>query len=66
MANRGGFSVKRLLGLSAAKSRISRRTGVPLSRSGRQAKIGRALTGGGCLLPFLALVAGGIIIGLAA
>jgi len=36
--NKGGFSWKRLLGISAAKSRISRKIGIPLSRSGRQQK----------------------------
>lgn len=40
--NRGGFSWKRLLGVSAAKSRISRKIGVPLTRSGRQRKFGAA------------------------
>lgn len=55
MPNRGGFSWNRLLGISAAKSRISRRTGIPLTRSGRQRKLGRMITGGGCLLP-LAIV----------
>lgn len=49
--NRGGFSWSRLLGVSAAKSRISRAIGVPLTRSGRQRKIGRIITGGGCALP---------------
>ena len=39
--NKGGFSLKRLLGISAAKSNISRVIGVPLTRSGRQRKIGR-------------------------
>ena len=39
--NRGGFSWRRFVGLSAAKSRLSRRIGVPLTRSGRQRKIGR-------------------------
>jgi hypothetical protein len=59
MPNRGGFSWRRLLGISAAKSRISRTIGVPLTLSGRQRKIGRLVTGGGCLLPvvFVALVA---------
>lgn len=57
MANRGGFSWRRLTGISAAKSRISRTIGVPLSRSGRNQKVGRIVTGGGCLLPLvLALV----------
>jgi len=40
--NRGGFSWKRLLGISAAKSRISRKIGVPLTRSGRQREFGAA------------------------
>jgi hypothetical protein len=39
--NKGGFSLRRLLGISAAKSRISRAIGVPLTRSGRQRKLGR-------------------------
>lgn len=41
--NRGGFSWKRLLGISAAKSRISRQIGIPLTRSGRQRKFGAAM-----------------------
>lgn len=40
--NRGGFSWKRLLGISAAKSRISRQIGIPLTSSGRQRKLGAA------------------------
>ncbi|MCX5638846.1 MAG: hypothetical protein NTX52_14305 [Planctomycetota bacterium] len=35
------FSWKRALGISGAKSRISRKIGIPLTRSGRQRKIGR-------------------------
>jgi len=48
--NRGGFSWKRFVGVSAAKSRISRSIGIPLTKSGRQRKIGRMVTGGGCLV----------------
>ncbi len=51
--NKGGFSWKRFVGISAAKARISRATGVPLTRSGRHQKIGRIVTRGGCLLPVL-------------
>jgi hypothetical protein len=40
--NRGGFSWKRLTGISAAKSRLSRQIGIPLTRSGRQRKFGAA------------------------
>lgn len=38
--NRGGFSWKRFLGISAFKANISRLIGVPLTKSGRQRKIG--------------------------
>jgi hypothetical protein len=38
--NLGGFSWRRLLGISAFKSRISRSIGIPLTRSGRQRKLG--------------------------
>lgn len=44
--NRGGFSWKRLSGYSAAKSRLSRQMGIPLTRSGRQRKFGAQA---GCL-----------------
>jgi hypothetical protein len=36
------FSWKRAMGISGAKHRISRKIGIPLTRSGRQRKIGRA------------------------
>ena len=41
------FSWKRALGLSGLKAKVSRHLGVPLTRSGRQRKVGRAL---GCLV----------------
>ena len=53
--NKGGFSWKRAVGVTRAKSRISRKTGIPLSKSGRQRKVGRAVTGGGCLVPLLTI-----------
>ena len=46
--NKGGFSWKRLSGISAAKSNDSRKIGVPLTKSGRNQKIGRSITKG-CL-----------------
>ena len=52
--NRGGFSWKRFVGISAAKSRISRSIGIPLTKSGRERKIGRMVTGGGCLVVVVA------------
>jgi hypothetical protein len=54
--NRGGFSWKRLIGISAAKGRLSRSLGVPLTRSGRERKIGRLVTGGGCLVGAIVVV----------
>ena len=51
------FSWKRALGITAAKQRIARATGIPTTKAGRQQKIGRMLTGGGCLLPVLGLSA---------
>ena len=55
--NKGGFSWKRFLGISQAKARISRGIGIPLTKSGRQRKLGAAM---GCLIPLLVLI---IIVG---
>ena len=49
------FSWKRALGVSAAKGRISRATGIPLTKSGRQRKIGRLATKGSGCFSILAL-----------
>ena len=51
--NKGGFSWKKFVGISAAKARISRKIGIPLTRTGRNQKIGRMITRGGCLLVLL-------------
>ncbi len=51
------FSWRRALGISAAKARISRATGIPLSASGREQKIGRMMMGSG--RGFLPLLIGG-------
>lgn len=37
------FSWRRALGVSQAQARLSRKIGIPLSRSGRQRKMGRAM-----------------------
>jgi hypothetical protein len=50
MANRGGFSWKRALGVTKVKQNIARKTGIPLTKSGRQRKVGKFVTCGGCLL----------------
>ena len=51
------FSWKRALGITAAKQRIARATGIPTTKAGRQQKIGRMLTGGGCLFSIPRVVA---------
>ena len=37
------FSWRRLLGITSAKRKIARATGIPTTRSGRRAKVGRKL-----------------------
>lgn len=49
------FSWKRALGISSAKAKLSRQIGIPLTRSGRQRKMGRAV---GCCVPAAFLVVG--------
>jgi hypothetical protein len=68
--NFGGFFWKRLLGLTRFKQKISRGLGVPLTKGGRQRKLGSLLYPGrrrdggkakagssGCLALFLPLAA---------
>jgi hypothetical protein len=38
--NRGGWSWRRQFGITNAKRRVSRATGVPWTKSGRQRKVG--------------------------
>lgn len=38
--NKGGFSWRRLLGISAFKSKIARESGIPTTDSGRKRKLG--------------------------
>ena len=52
--NKGGFSWKRLSGYSAAKSNLSRKIGIPLTKSGRNQKVGKIVSKG-CLGIYLAL-----------
>lgn len=47
------FSPKRALGVTKAKRKIAKATGIPTTKSGRQRKAGKILTGGGCLIPIL-------------
>ncbi len=49
------FSWKRAVGLSGAKQRLSRRIGIPLTRSGMERKIGREAMRGCSTLIILSL-----------
>lgn len=51
------FAWKRASGLSAAKGRLSRKIGIPLTKAGRQRKMGKAV---GCCIPMFTLVAAAI------
>ena len=37
------FSLKRALGISAMKQKISKKTGIPLTRQGLERKVGRTI-----------------------
>lgn len=57
------FSAKRALGVTQAKRKISKATGIPTSKQGRRAKVGKIASGGGCLLPvLLALILTALIV----
>ena len=54
------FSWRRAIGLSALKGRISRAIGIPLTREGRQRKVGAML---GCCVPLAILLCGPVVVG---
>ena len=58
----GGFSWKRAVGISAAKARLSRGIGIPLTKSGRQRKLGAFVSRGGCLVVVVGLIATPLVV----
>lgn len=50
------FSWKRATGLTSAKRKISKATGIPLTKSGRKRKLKKAASCGGCLLSALSML----------
>lgn len=50
------FSLNRALGITCAKQKIARTTGMSVTKAGRQRKVGKLVTGGGCLVPTLVVV----------
>lgn len=47
------FSWKRAVGISSAKARFARATGIPTTRQGRQRKAGAAM---GCMIPIVCMI----------
>lgn len=41
--NKGGFSWRRFIGITALKQNFARKTGIPTSKSGLEAKVGRTV-----------------------
>lgn len=62
----GGFSMKRALGVSKVKTKISRATGIPTTKAGRKRKaravVTKAATGGCLTLILEALAIVGVIV----
>lgn len=50
------FSAKRATGITNAKRKVAKATGIPTTKSGRQRKVGKAATGGGCLIPIISIL----------
>ena len=53
------FSWRRAVGISQAQAKLSRKIGIPLSRSGRQQKMGRSV---GCCWILLAVPAASMLV----
>jgi len=51
------FSWRRATGVSAFKGTLSRKLGIPLTRSGRQRKLGRKM---GCCIPVAVFIGGAL------
>ena len=58
--NKGGFSWKRATGINNAKRKISKATGIPLTKSGRQRKAGAAIGCGVILMIPIIIVLGSV------
>lgn len=56
------FSWKRATGVTKAKRKIAKFTGIPTTKQGRRNKAMRIMTGGGCLI----YVLGGMLVALGA
>ena len=50
----------KVTGITKGKRKIAKATGIPTTRSGRQAKVGRVVTGRGCSVLIFAVGLGGI------
>jgi len=55
------FSPKRAFGVTKAKRKFAKYTGIPTTKSGRQRKIGKIATGG-CLLPIMGVLMAALLV----
>ncbi len=60
--NKGGFSWKRLIGITRVKQNFARKTGIPTTKGGLERKIGGMILGKGCLVVIFGLVVIGSLI----
>ncbi len=54
--NKGGFSWKRLVGITRVKQNFARKTGMPTTKNGLERKIGGMILGKGCLVIIIGMV----------
>lgn len=52
-----GFSWKRAVGITSAKQKIARYTGIPTTKQGRKAQLRRMTGCSGCLIQVLGVIA---------
>ena len=58
------FSWKRATGVTSAKRKFTKVTGIPTTKAGRKNKLRRMITGGGCIVPVVLAIS--IVLGIVA
>lgn len=53
---------RRMSSKTKLKRKVAKWTGVPTTRSGRNAKIGRIITGGGCMVQTMCLIGSAVVL----
>lgn len=50
------FSMNRALGITSVKQKFARATGIPTTRQGRDQKLGRMISGSGCMFCLIFII----------